>query len=525
MKFFNTAGPIVSEDHYALDPLTRIDFDELIALIDQKKYFVLHAPRQTGKTSLLLALMAEINRVGRYRCLYVNVEAGQTAREDVGAAMAAILSMLAFHAREHLEDDFFEKNRPTRHERESPHTLLATVLSAWSRASNKPAILLIDEIDALVGDTLVSVLRQLRTGYANRPNGFPQCIVLCGVRDVRDYRIHASSEKEPVSGGSAFNIKAKSLRMGNFTEAETRTLLNQHTEETGQVFTPEAQSAIWEASRGQPWLVNALAYEVTFEMKANRDRSVMITEDMVGLAREELIVRMDTHLDQLADKLREPRVHRVIAPILAGEDLSSDQAVEDISYVEDLGLIVSRPQISIANPIYREVIPRMLTWPLQSSLTRETHWYVAEETGRLDMAALLSAFQEFFREHSEHWIERFDYKEAGPQLLLQAFLQRVVNGGGRIEREYGLGRGRTDLLVIWPTENSTQKVVLELKIQRGSRETTIEKSLSQITSYMDRCGTSEGHLIIFDQSAKSWDDKIFSGETDYDGRTIQTWGM
>lgn len=77
-------------------------------------------------------------------------------------------------------------------------------------------MLLLDEVDALVGDTLISLLRQLRAGYTQRPAAFPQTIILCGVRDLRDYRIHASSESEPVTGGSAFNIKAESLRLGDF---------------------------------------------------------------------------------------------------------------------------------------------------------------------------------------------------------------------------------------------------------------------------------------------------------------------
>ena len=246
---------------------------------------------------------------------------------------------------------------------------------------------------------------------------------------------------------------------------------------------------------------------------------------MVADARENLILRRETHLDQLTDKLREPRVHRVIAPILAGDDLSAVIADDDADYVRDLGLIENRPQIEIANPIYREVIPRMLTWPTQITLSQQTHWFVSAETGLLDMAKLLAAFQAFFREHSESWTERFLYKEAGPQLLLQAFLQRVLNSGGRIEREYGLGRGRTDLLVIWPHDTGTQKTVLELKIQRGRRETAIAKGLPQITAYMDRCGTREGHLILFDRSKRPWEEKIFRDETVFEGVSVQTWGM
>ena len=86
-------------------------------------------------------------------------------------------------------------------------------------------------------------------------------------------------------------------------------------------------------------------------------------------ARERLIERRDTHLDQLGDKLKEARVHRVIGRILA--DTMAEDAVipeDDLQYVEDLGLIRVRPQLAVANPIYREIIPRTLTWIAQTRI-------------------------------------------------------------------------------------------------------------------------------------------------------------
>ena len=130
------------------------------------------------------------------------------------------------------------------------------------------------------------------------------------------------------------------------------------------------------------------------------------------------------------------------------------------------------------------------------------------------------------QEHLEHWVERFQYKEAGPQLLLQAFLQRIVNGGGRIEREYGLGKLRTDLLIIWPYSNQVQKAVIELKVLHKSLEQTLAQGLQQTCAYMDRCGTSEGHLVIFDRTpAKSWEEKLFRRQEQSDGKIITVWGM
>jgi len=528
MRFFNTTGPVDRNKHYTLPPLARLDWEDLDALIHQERYFILHAPRQTGKTSALLALMEQLNAEDLYRCCYVNVEGAQAAREDVFRGIRAILSRLAETARIYLGDHWLLDHVFQILDQVGAEDALGIALGRWAEHSDKPIVLLVDEIDTLIGDTLISVLRQLRAGYPQRPARFPSTVILCGVRDVRDYRIHSSRDKAIITGGSAFNIKAESLRLGNFSEAEMRELLAQHTAETGQRFEEPALADFWQLTHGQPWLVNALAYQLCFREKANRDRSRPITRAMLAEAKETLIERRDTHLDQLADKLAEAQVHRVIAPLLTSEGIQTENfRPDDVSYVHDLGLIqvTQNGEITIANAIYREIIPRELNLGAQYSLIQQGQWYQRED-GSLDMTKLLAAFQDFFRQHSEHWIERFQYKEAGPQLLLQAFLQRIVNGGGRIEREYGLGRMRTDLLVIWPQVSPEQRIVIELKLLHDSRESTIQQGLAQTAEYLQRVGSDEGHLVIFDRRREiSWGGKIFQEEHPCQGFGIRVWGM
>ena len=357
MRFFNTEGPVRPEDHYLLPPLQRWDLDEVLTLIEQKKYFLLHAPRQTGKTSCLLALVEHLNREGRYRAVYANLETAQAAREDVALAMADIVQTIADEAQRQtgasgldaLAREVLALNAPTR--------ALRAFLNQWCERSPQPVALLLDEVDALVGDTLVSLLRQLRAGYPQRPQAFPSTLVLCGVRDLRDYRIHASSESEPITGGSAFNIKAKSLRLGDFSSDEVMALLDEHTKETGQVFTAEARERIWALTLGQPWLVNALACESCFRIPEGRDRTRSIDVALIDRAKENLILRRVTHLDQLADKLREPRVRRIIEPMLAGTALG-EIPIDERDYLIDLGLLrrSGGSGLEVANPIYHEVL-------------------------------------------------------------------------------------------------------------------------------------------------------------------------
>ena len=517
MRFFNTAGPVTPDDHYCIPPLERFDLDEVLALVRMKKYFVLHAPRQTGKTSALLALRDLLNGQG-YGCVYTTVETARTAR-DVEETMRTVLAGLSSDARSALGDDFLARQWSGILAEFGPNSAFREALKRWSEASPKPLVLLVDEIDTLQGEPLLSTLQQLRGGYPMRPAAFPQCVVLCGLRDVRDYRIRSTS--------SPFNIVAESLRMGDFTREETLTLLDQHTGETGQAFTPEAREAIWTQTLGQPWLVNALAYETCFKRKAGRDRTRAVTADDVAEAREALVVRRVTHLDQLADKLREDRVRRVVEPMLSGTDehAFSDR---DIEYVRDLGLIARDRPMRIANPIYAEVLPRELGRTLQETLDLNTAWYV-DADGSLNLNKLLEAFQDFFRRHSEHWKNRFLYEEAWPQILLQAYLHRVVNGGGRIEREYGLGRGRVDLLIMWPQDGRQREYVVECKVVRAGDglESTVAEGVEQTAGYMARCAAEAGHLVIIDQRAgRSWDEKVFHRQRRSETSTpVDVWGM
>lgn len=530
-KHFNTAGPVHEDQHYCIDPLARVDWEEVQYLIQSNKFFVLHAPRQTGKTSTLLSIENQLNQSDEYVALYINVEAAQAARNDIEQGMRTIASRIVEGAKYRLKDlrlqEWLEEAWKT-----GPTSVVQSLLSHWAAESNKPIILLIDEVDALVGDTLISLLRQLREGYIGRPHSpFPQSVILCGVRDVRDYRIQQSNQ-EIITGGSAFNIKSASLRIGNLLQDEIKALYKQHTKGTGQIFDGAIFPELWEDTRGQPWLVNALGHEMAWSDKTARDRTHSITLEQYRAARERLIYSRATHLDQLTDKLKEPRVHSVISRLLTGDtQAATDISTDDLQYVEDLGLIESRPQLRIANRIYQEVIPRELTWTKQITIAEEQAWYLTPQRS-IDVPKLLTAFQQFFRENADSWIERFDYKEAGPQLLLQAFLQRIINGGGRISREYGLGRKRTDLYIEWPLDEAqgfygeVQRIVLELKILYKSREATVTEGLAQTAGYADQCGAEEAHLIVFDRRPdKAWEDKISHDTEQLNGRQIGVWGM
>src|SRR6185369_7082715 len=496
MRRFNTTGPCEPSRHYMVPPLERLP--EARRLVEQGDYFVLHAPRQSGKTTTLRALARALTADGTFTALHFSCETGEPAGDDYVSAQQAILIELRERARIELPPELLP---PDPWPVTEPAGLLRVALSEWARRSPRKLALFFDEIDALRGESLRLVLRQLRGGFPERPLSFPWSVVLCGLRDVRDYKVASGGDPDRLGTSSPFNIKVDSPRLPDFTAAEVRALYDQHTAETGQIFTEEALTELWKLGVGQPWLTNALAREIIEKMEV--PPSEPITREHVESAREGLILARATHLDSLVKRLQEPRVRRVIQPILAGEIIATDTYDDDVTYVRDLGLIAPGNPIRLANPIYREVIVRVLAGAVEGNIQADPRSFVAAD-GRLDLRRILTEFAAFWREHGEVLAAGMPYHEVAPQLVLMAYLQRVVNGGGQIEREVGVGRGRIDLCIRWPYQTpdggrAVQREAIELKVWAPGKSDPLTKGLEQLEGYLDQLGLDRGVLAIFDR--------------------------
>lgn len=506
-RTFNTAGLCFPEKHYMVDPLKRLQ--EVEVLIDEELYFAIHAPRQTGKTTYLYALAQKLNAEGKYIALVVSFEQAGYSSITVEKANELLIARLYQGAVEQL---------PKNHWPEKPelkkYLNLKHYLNSWCENQGKPIVLFIDEIDALLDDVFVSILRQLRDGYQSRPEHFPSSVAMVGLRDVREYKGKIRKEIESYGTGSPFNIKSDSLFLANFTKEEVFQLLDQHGKETGQVFPDDVKHEIFRLGNGQPWLTNALARQIVSKI-LEYDFSQKITRDLLVKAKQQLILRRDTHLDSLVDRLKEERVKRIVQEIINGKNLSTNISEDDITYVRDLGIVSQTDPLKFANPIYAEIIPRVMASPMQSSIPGEiqTPWFVNTD-GTLNMEKVLKEFQKFYRRNSDSWLERYEYKESAHHLLLMAFLQRIVNTGGDIIREMAVGNGRLDMLVKF----GKQEFALELKIKRDNY--TIEDGKEQLDRYLDTLGLKEGYLVIFDPADIPWEKKLYWKETVYNNKTI-----
>ncbi len=512
-KCFNIAGPCFPDEHYMLPALERLP--GITRIVEQRGYFVLHAARQSGKTTALKALVKEINGRGKMNALYFTVETVQRftdprdgipkIAERMRSALAQDPRFKAFAGSDDAQTDDVRE-----------------LLSGAAKASGKPLAVFFDEVDCLSDDTLVTFLRQLRDGYVTRDaSPFPASIALVGMRDIRDYKARIRPDGQTLGDASPFNIIKRDLTLGNFGRDDIARLYAQHTEATGQVFCDGVVDKVYECTRGQPWLVNAIAEECVEVIHDYRYTEPITVED-VATAKETIIRARGTHVDSLMERLKEPRVRRVVEPVILGSERGVSVNDDDYRYVLDLGLLRLNEKHALVpgNPMYAEIILRYLSNDEQVGFySRYEKPFWLNGDGSLDMPALMAEFQKFWRENSGADREVYGYNEATPHLVMMGYLQRVVNGGGRIAREMALGSKRLDLCV----EFGKFRYAVELKMRRNFSPT---ESLAQLVDDLDHLGLPEGWMAVFDEDKdKPWDEKIYTRDETFNGKIIHVIGL
>ncbi|MBM4346422.1 MAG: ATP-binding protein [Deltaproteobacteria bacterium] len=516
---FNTAGPNDPDKHYTLPPLGRIPAD-LKSSVESGDYFVLHAPRQSGKTTSMKAFADMLNADGRWAAVYATLEQARAIAEEA-PAMRKVVDAIAKASEAYLPP---EERAPPIGQFAGEANWLGAFLTAWCRQLRRPLVLILDEIDSLEGVPLMAVLSQLRAGYLTRDKiKFPESVCLFGMRNIRDYKA-ASGGSSNVGTSSPFNVSRDAVTVAYFNREEIAELYGQHTAETGQTFTEAAVDRVWQLTRGQPFLVNALADFVVRKQKWTGPIDV----EHIDTAKEQLILARVTHIDSLMARLREDRVRRVLEPMLAGTQPMGAVDEADIEYCKDLGLVVEhKSELDIANDIYREVIPRQMaaTWQynMQGSFA---DWQRAD--GSIDLPVLMAQFSDFWRRNGEWMVRDAHWPEAAHQIVFMAFLQKIVNGGGTIAREFGVGRGRLDLLVQWQAGAVVQQLVFEVKVWRDGESNPLGEGLRQLDGYLARLGLPQGTLVIFDARKRGvrWSKRgeVSAAQT-ASGRTVAVWRL
>ena len=492
-RSFNTGGPCKADIDYMLPPERRLVGAR--ELIDAGRYFVLHAQRQIGKSTAALCLGDTLTAEGKYASVMLSVETG-VPFEDLGRAVPAILG--AWHDR--AEDRLPPELHPPPWPAADPGDAIGAALRAWARACPRPLVLFLDEVDSLAPEVLGSLLGQLRNRYNDRPQAFPWSIGLVGMRDVKDYVVAAGGTGRS-GAGSPFNILAGSLTMRLFTRDEVGELYAQHTSDTGQSFEPAAVDRAFELTRGQPWLVNALAGEATSVLV--RDRSAPVRAADIDEAKETLVRTRPNHLQSLGSRLRDGRVRPVVEAVMTGGEMPA-LPDDDLEYVRELGLVRydDRGNLELANPIYADAMPRALASALQMGMPAPGLAWL-DDTGRLDLTRLLTGLLQFWVQYGHRMLKAAPYLEIAAQLVLLTYLHRVANGGGSVTPEFSLHSERIDLCL----RRGDVSLGIELKVWRDKQKDPLEAGMTQLDGYLAKLNAGgprvPGWLVIFDQRKRA----------------------
>ncbi|XXY49316.1 ATP-binding protein [Sorangium sp. So ce269] len=485
-RWFNTAGACLPADHYILP--TRRRLPEVRRLIEQRESFVVHAPRRVGKTTSFLALAEELTAEGRHVALLVSTLAGADRPDEPGAAELAILHTLEQAARAQLP---LEQQPPPRPEAQ-PGGRLDAALRVWAQTLRRPLVVFLDDVDAFRDSAMDHVLRQLLRASLGQPAAAaPWTLALLGLRGAPER--WSAAGRTDAGAPEPLPRAVRSITLPDFTREDVAELYQQHTEATGQRFERAAVERAFALSRGQPWLVNALAKLLVEQLVLDRAQPVSLAD--VERAGELLLAARGTPLGRLAHRLHEPRLRAVFEPMLAGTTAEA-LPEEDVRLAAHLGLVRLEPggAVDVANPIYRELIARTLALSSRASLPHlPSTWLRAD--GHLDLERLLDAFVGFWRRHGEALLASTSSPEIAPYMVMTAFLDRVASGGGTLERTYGIGRGRMDLCLRYGPE----VLGLTLKVWREGGADPLAEGLEQLEEHLAGLEARAGWLVLFDQ--------------------------
>jgi hypothetical protein len=501
-------------------------------LINNESCFVLHAPRQSGKTTFLDSLTYEINDSDKYYALNCSL-ATLRSIDNENDVLARIVSRINMAMRASEIDAI--KQRAYRYDSlpgmTAPDSKVQILLNQLCLELDRDLVVFFDEADCLSGPGLLTFLAQIREGHDLRHKPgckFPVSLALAGMRDIVDRLARVRPEHGSARLAGPFTFCADSLTLADFTLAEVQALYRQHTEATGQVFEAGAAERAWHWSEGQPWLVNALAGRIV-EKELGGAHSSAITAGHVDRAAEALIRRRGVHLDHLLERLKEPRVIRVMDRVLAGTNLSTTASDDDdVKYCVDLGLVASDEwgRLRPANRVYRDAMVGFLTSGISKLLPAPSRGDRAGG-GRL-MSDLIGDFRRLWRDPAASLTSRrpdnlaVKYGEAAPALILYAFMAKALAGSGtRLQARYAEGRGRMDISVF----HQGAEYPVGVEAADNDQPFCQEEGLARLVECLLAGGAKEGWLLVFDQDReKPWAERDFWRKQTRDGLTIHVVG-
>ena len=507
MRRFGTQGPVNPQEHYVVSRTEEIA--DFINRVEQGKYIVLFAPRQTGKTTFFQAALEALaassvtatQRESDSELTYFPIQLNFDVYKNT--SVADFYTNLYQDVCEEIENVFQRRGGPPS---EALIQLLADTKLTDHHAMRRffrhlerllmpqKFVLIIDEFDGIPPVALSDFLHTLRHIYIAGKPRCPHSVGIIGVKSIAQLNYDRSI--------SPFNIQDE-FHLPNFTLEQVQELLGQYTEEVGQPFVPEVIAAIHKQTAGQPVLVNRFAQILTEELEVPKTEPITMAH--FSEAHAQLLEEDNVNFTHLLTNIRrDPRFESLLMRIMAREEgvdfnLRSDVVSELATY----GVIARGDDgmCEIINPIYLYCILQAFKAVVNGledeylpEGTREGFLDYLTPAGLIDMEALLDNFRDFIVRVGFQILQVPDtpQESVGRHLLLAYLDQFIKLIGGFMHIEVPTGRGRMDIIII----HNQQKYIVETKIWRGDGR--YQSGKKQLAAYLRSEGVTEGYYIVFD---------------------------
>ena len=501
MRRFWTQGPVNAQEHYVVSRSDEIA--DLIKRVDEGRYVVLFAPRQTGKTTFFQDALAAIvaDSITEQAADYFPIQLNFDVYKNT--SVTDFYGNLYHDICEEIEN-LFQRRGSTPPKALSrfladtqltnPHEMRRFFRRLERLLTPQKFVLIIDEFDGIPQVALSDFLHTLRHIYIAGKPRCPHSVGIIGVKSIAQLNYDRSI--------SPFNIQDE-FHLPNFTLEQVQELLGQYRDEVGQPIMSEVIASIHKQTAGQPVLVNRFAQILTEELDIPKSEPITMTH--FSKAHAQLLEEDNVNFTHLLTNIRrDSRFENVLMRIMArDEGIDFNLRSDIISELATYGVIArgADGMCEIVNPIYLYCILQAFK-PLVNGLedeylhenTREGFLDYLTPTGQIDMESLLNNFRDFIARAGFKILQVPDtpQESVGRHLLLAYLDQFVKDIGGFMHIEVQTGRGRMDIIIT----HSQQKYIIETKIWRG--DSRYQAGKKQLAAYLSAEGVTEGYYIVFD---------------------------
>lgn len=504
MKRFHVDGICYPEEHYMVDMDDRLE--EIKKLIEDGKYFVINRARQYGKTTILGMLAGKLS--DEYQIFSISFEGlGDAAYENERAfcrrTCGLLYDTMYYGEAGAISDEIQKECYALSLEQEKPDLrTLSNLISRICRASDKPVILMIDEIDqASDQEIFLNFLGMLRDKYMKRKSRPTfRSVILAGVYDIKNLKLKMGRDGER-QYNSPWNIAARfTVDMSFSAEDIAGMLMKYKTDQSFDIDVPSISRLIYDYTSGYPFLVSRICKILDEQIIPDHyaaDPAAAWTKHGISEAVKILLGESNTLFDDMIKHLAEyPELNAMIQNILfQGTKYPYFQYSLPVSVGSMFGFLKEKDGfVSVSNRIfetslYNFYISEEITKDARSrGILKDKNQFIKD--GFLDMELVLQKFMESYTDI--YWNTPETFLEDNGRRIFLIFLKPIINGTGNYYIEAQTRDGcRTDVIV----DYKGKQYVIEMKLWHGDEYN--RRGELQLAGYLDDYGLDKGYLLSF----------------------------